>query len=522
MTSYNASDGGPGKMCPGRVKNDHDDPLLQWPYCGLDLADSDTNDGTFQPWMTKWAGKNGPEGSWLNKYRVPFFKSIRITAQLDWAAMRQIGTIPMPCETCPGGVYPMYPYTLENCSSTMMATFRGLEGDEVALGKSVRLGGVPLPPLKTWNVRFRMNSLRDYVAAPLEFVPLVNISDDARISGGSLFQTTVNFRPGKKAANGGSIEGCWWSSQGEISKHEPSLNLLGTGCEDFFNDAFGFGFFSKIFHNDNSGLTHVHNTLGRGCPECEGRGRPSWFSAYRYFDQDPLPWTGSTFRFVWRNGAMTLPNREKCTLDPAAVSNHPIEQVIDAYSWYYVWKDPSANVPPAKKHKTDDVGVGVSTTISNKLPRLTTDGQVVDSHSPMVAKMGNTYYLYGERYGPGHWSSTGAHRPRLGVYTSKVLLPLFVRLPLPLPLPLPLIHSRAGLGALDGRRLAAQQHCRSVDVVAALAGRQSRHRPDVVPLGRVQQEAEEDDSVVALKSRRSRTVVCFKLGRCRVFRRRSL
>ena len=40
--------------------------------------------------MTKWAGKNGPEGSWVNHFRIPFYKSVRVTAQLDWQAMKQL------------------------------------------------------------------------------------------------------------------------------------------------------------------------------------------------------------------------------------------------------------------------------------------------------------------------------------------------------------------------------------------------------------------------------------------------
>ena len=41
---YDAKTGKPGVPCDGFA-----------PYCGMDLADSDTNDGTFQPWMNKWA-----------------------------------------------------------------------------------------------------------------------------------------------------------------------------------------------------------------------------------------------------------------------------------------------------------------------------------------------------------------------------------------------------------------------------------------------------------------------------------
>jgi len=34
--------------------------------------------------------------------------------------------------------------------------------------------------------------------------------------------------------------------------------------EDFFNSGFAFSFFGKTFHNDLSGLTHVHGSTGHG------------------------------------------------------------------------------------------------------------------------------------------------------------------------------------------------------------------------------------------------------------------
>jgi len=44
--------------------------------------------------------------------------------------------------------------------------------------------------------------------------------------------------------------------------------LVGTGIEDFFNSGFAFGFFGKTFHNDLSGLTHVHGSTGHGLVRC--------------------------------------------------------------------------------------------------------------------------------------------------------------------------------------------------------------------------------------------------------------
>lgn len=78
------------------------------------------SDGTFQPWMTKWAGKNGAEGNWINNFRIPFYKNVRVTAQID--------------PSRPTEIFP-------NASSGLFAIFRGVEGDENTLAGTVQLGG---------------------------------------------------------------------------------------------------------------------------------------------------------------------------------------------------------------------------------------------------------------------------------------------------------------------------------------------------------------------------------------------
>ena len=66
---------------------------------------------------------------------------------------------------------------------------------------------------------------------------------------------------------------------------EPGKALLvGTGIEDYFNSGFAFGFFGKTFHNDLSGLSHVHGSTGHGMKAP----RPGWFSAYRCVSREQL------------------------------------------------------------------------------------------------------------------------------------------------------------------------------------------------------------------------------------------
>lgn len=110
--------------------------------------------------------------------------------------------------------------------------------------------------------------------------------------------------------------------------------LVGTGIEDYFNSGFAFGFFGKYFHNDHSGLTHVHGGAGRGQV---GQPRPSWFSAYRYFDQDPLTFVDGRLELVWRNGES--PNGLTCrpTGNPKDRGS-PV--IVDSYAWVYTWNAP--------------------------------------------------------------------------------------------------------------------------------------------------------------------------------------
>ena len=61
-----------------------------------------------------------------------------------------------------------------------------------------------------------------------------------------------------------------------------------------------------------------------------------------------------------------------------------------------------------------------SVTISNKEPRLSTTGEVVDCHDgPIVGPVNGTYYMYGEWYGTQPFAVSGSNAlPKLSVYTS--------------------------------------------------------------------------------------------------------
>ena len=60
-----------------------------------------------------------------------------------------------------------------------------------------------------------------------------------------------------------------------------------------------------------------------------------------------------------------------------------------------------------------------SATISNKEPRKSTDGNVLNAHSGTIVYVNGTYFMYGEYYGRGPYIVTGNELfPKLSVYTS--------------------------------------------------------------------------------------------------------
>jgi hypothetical protein len=119
---------------------------------------------------------------------------------------------------------------------------RGLEGDETALAESLQLGGIKMPPLRSWNVQLRQQKLEGHTAQPLEFVPVLALNDST-VSGGAVFMTTAGWR----GMGGHSIEGCWFASSNYTGRGGALQNntarvrdlgppadtrmLLGTGLE---------------------------------------------------------------------------------------------------------------------------------------------------------------------------------------------------------------------------------------------------------------------------------------------------
>jgi len=176
------------------------------------------------PWSTKHVGKIGRKNGIYNNYRIPFSKSIRVTAQLAEGADEdpQIWWI-----------------------------IRGMENGRVVIG------GVELPK----TARLVLHRLEGVEIQPLGEFDLCKTDGP-----GALFQTTI-------AARGTSftyLEAC---IRAYATGGKGAPLLLSSGLEDYFLGTYYFD--TGIFHCDMAGLTHFERETKS-------------FSAYRFHDHDPI------------------------------------------------------------------------------------------------------------------------------------------------------------------------------------------------------------------------------------------
>jgi hypothetical protein len=191
---------------------------------GIGFSDSSA------PWGIARFGKTGDPSGVYDTYRIPFGKSIRVTAQL-----------------APGA--PEHP--------EFWWIIRGTEN------LSAELGGVKLPV----TARLKLYKLIDYTAQPLEEFPLCDVKGD-----GALYEVTMaakGLRSGGDWTDLSFMEGCMRAYIG--SSTDPLL--LSSGLEDYF---LGTYYFNKgKYYTPVAGLTH--------CNPGEHE-----ISAYRFHDDDPI------------------------------------------------------------------------------------------------------------------------------------------------------------------------------------------------------------------------------------------
>lgn len=192
------------------------------------------------PWATKHVGKIGKQNGIYNNYRIPFAKSIRVTAQRSPDA---------------------------DDDPAVWWIIRGVENYRV------NIAGVELPE----NARLKLIRLEDHVAQSLEEFNLCDVSGK-----GALFQVTIAAQSLDEKPNRiNYLEACMRAYTGGSKKPV----MLSSGLEDYFLGTYYFD--TGRYHADISGLTHFNK-------------KTNSFSAYRFHDDDPIFFTDG-FRLTCRN-----------------------------------------------------------------------------------------------------------------------------------------------------------------------------------------------------------------------------
>ena len=235
---------------------------------GLDLVSAKV------PWGTEWVGKTSDMDGWFTNLRVPFYKSLRVTAQL------------------PPGHKPLTVYTI----------IRGQENVPLTIG-GVRLSAEK-PKLRTYHNK-------KLTKGSLEFTAIVNKTRGAGVIWGHTLgvQGHAQFY---------YLEGCFhlltpWVAPTITSSPEHRLGLsanfpgvtLSTGVEDYYDSSFYFH--AGIFQLPVSGVTHMcaGGKAAPPHPACPNSTQSQW-SAYRFHEKDPL-WFEDGVQLLVRNGDFTGP-----------------------------------------------------------------------------------------------------------------------------------------------------------------------------------------------------------------------
>ena len=302
-------------------------------------------------------GKSATEGGWWHKYKMPFERSVLVTATLvpRGDTGRNISGI---------------------CHSTL-AIVRGYEDTSPSAAITLP-SGVTLPRAARMVLHSLDRAVEAYGFAPLAVVP-------AGVEG-LLFQTAISLEVsppwsvmdnGKFRTTNEYIEGCW-HLQRTATEALPA-QPVGTGFEDFFDSGYGFSIIGPdpknasdakygdspgssvmqrvcngtvnpvaqpegvceqqgtAFHHATSGLLHFSSDSSADAVVSSGAMNRSTLgverlSAYRFLDEEALAFEdGGALR--WRNSD----NDPKCH----AVMDRPrglsYTTLVRSYTWVYQW-----------------------------------------------------------------------------------------------------------------------------------------------------------------------------------------
>ncbi|MGA2542110.1 MAG: DUF2961 domain-containing protein [Verrucomicrobiota bacterium] len=182
---------------------------------------------TAAPWGSEKMGKTGQPSGLYNTYKIPFGKSIRVTAQR--------------AKDSPDG-------------APFWWIIRGTEN------LPLTLAGVPLPE----TARLKLHKLENHVAKPLEEFALCDLP-----GAGALYQVTI---AAEGLGNSGDFNFLEAVMRAYVDGAKAPM-LLSSGLEDYFTGTYYFN--RGRFANALAGLTHFDP-------------KTSTFSAYRFHDDDPL------------------------------------------------------------------------------------------------------------------------------------------------------------------------------------------------------------------------------------------
>ena len=192
------------------------------------------------PWASKYMGKIGKQNGIFNNYRIPFGKSIRVTAQ------RAADADPDP---------------------RVWWIIRGVENGRVSLG------GVELPE----SARLKLHRLEDLTVEPLKELNLCDVQGK-----GAVFQVAIAAQGLGAPGNIGFLEACMRA----YTNGSKTPIMLSSGLEDYFLGTYYFD--TGRYYTDTAGLTHFDQPKNN-------------FSAYRIHDADPL-FFSKGLRLTCRNG----------------------------------------------------------------------------------------------------------------------------------------------------------------------------------------------------------------------------
>jgi len=232
---------------------------------------------TQAPWSNDWVGKGAHDGAWNWNIRVPFQKSVIVSFLHSSPNVSY------------GGFYMIV---------------RG------AVNIPISVGEVSVPPTARLNL-FKLNWVK---FDPLAWVTVASVPRNTK---GVFFMHTLAVSSG----NMNFLEGCYHAY---VGNEEFPGTVLSTGTEDYFDSAWYFN--AGEFHLPNAGYTHMDSNAPG----------VNW-SAYRFHERDPLPFTDG-FSLVWRNGDATDSSGIKCLIDAGGhpVGNPTVSSVA-SYSFYYTW-----------------------------------------------------------------------------------------------------------------------------------------------------------------------------------------